>query len=146
MKVNFALYLVLTALFFSGCGGEITEEKVRKTASRSNEINHEYIGNQREIYVKKLEKRIEMLDKDLEKLRDVSAEGRKGADIEGSVQQLSAEKALLEGSLRMLHEKTENIDKQMEMHYNRYNYALDSLLKDADAFLATYKTENASGK
>ncbi len=137
----YTIFICLNLILFAACRSEITEDKVRKAAGSSNEINHEYIQNRRETYVKTLEKRIETLEKDLGKMRDVSDEGKKGSDIETAVQQIAAEKALLEGSLRMLHEKTELAEKQMDKNFNSYNQSLDSTLKDINAFLETYKME-----
>ncbi|MGZ5245374.1 MAG: hypothetical protein ACXWD4_15740 [Bacteroidia bacterium] len=134
-------------LLLSNCKRDVTEARIRKAAERSNEINHKYVTDQRDMYAKSIEKRIETLEEDLEKLRDVSAEGKKGAgnNIESSVQQLAAEKALLEGSLRMLHEKTQAVEKAMDLHYSRYDYALDSILKDVDGFMSAYKTDYPVG-
>ncbi len=143
------LYLpAIVVLVLCSCKSNITEEKVRKAAARSNEINRLYITDQRNTYVKTLEERIEALENDLEKLRGVSAEGKRGAgaNIESSLQQLAAEKATLEGNLRRLHEKTLAAERQMDIHYSRYNYALDSMLKDMDNFMAGYKTEYPGAK
>lgn len=148
MRSYIYVILCFAMVFLSaGCKREVTETKIRKAAERSNEINHKYVTDQRDLYARSIEKRIETLEKDLEKLRDVSAEGKKGAgkNIESSVQQLAAEKALLEGSLRMLHEKTQAVEKALDLHYGRYDYALDSILKDVDGFMAAYKTDYPVG-
>jgi hypothetical protein len=138
----YALLAFLLIIIAGSCRSEISEKDLREAAARSNELNHKYIQKQRDMYIETLEKRIQILEKDLEKLRGVSPEGKKeaGKDIESSVQQLAAEKALLEGSLRMLHEKSDAIEKHIDLNYNRYNYALDSILKDANAFYGSYKT------
>jgi hypothetical protein len=134
-------FLAVCALAILQSCSPPSEKKVRNASVHSQEVGQKYIRHQYEEYTDILEERIKNLDKDIEKLKDVSAAGRQeaGDNLNNSIINLSAEREQLQARRSFMKEKTKASEDMLNRHWNIYNRALDSILLDMNAFLEPIK-------
>jgi prefoldin subunit 5 len=135
-------YLLLVCLLaaLQSCSPP-TEKKVRDASDKSREIGEKYIRRQYEEYTGIVQGRIKDLDKDIDKLRDVSAAGRQeaGDNLNNSIISLTTEREQLQAKLNLMKEKSTASQDMLNRHWNIYNRAIDSILMDMNAFLEPIK-------